>query len=271
MDNKKQVLNVLPSLFEEFIEIENLKFYVHKLDTQSYISFAYNEEHILQSIKKSGLQMHQIKNIYFSQIEFYDQLENTKQMKIDNVSLSFVNNIIVKIPDNIKMDIQNTVDIENIKLSKESISISSNSKYIDNRTSNILSIFLILFSILFLVKIDSNYTIIGDYENRISNIKNVNNKSLSNIQIKSIIKKYDKIYNKQVEIRELLSYILNMKSIHDIKFLSIEMQNKNLKVKFMNNKIDSTLENKIRAYIQKRYKKYVIKNRDNYILMEVRI
>ncbi len=271
IDNKKQVLTVLPSLFEEFIDITNLKFYVKELSKERYLSFAYDENKIFDAIINSGLELAQVKKIYFSQIEFLNQFksQSTNYIKVDDVSISLSKDIIVKIPDNMKFQIENILDVNEIILSKESISISTHSKYIDDKTSNTYSILLFLLSILLVVKIVSNYNVVDTYEEKVNHIKNIDNKSFSSIQLKSIIKKYDKIYSKELQTRELLFYVLELSRVVNIEIQSLELEVNKIQVKIKDNTIDKSTENKIKQYMKKKNIQYSLKRNPKYILLEV--
>ncbi len=217
------------------------------------------------------MELHQVQKIYFSQIEFLEYFKNENKLKIGEDILSLSKEIIVKIPNNLNVNTENIVDIDELKLSKEFISISSNSKYIDNKTSIIFSIILFIITTLFLTKTVVNYQTIDEYKKKIDYIQTAENNSLSKIQIKSIVKKYDKIYADQIKMRKLIAYLLNIQTKVNIKFQSIKYENKKLIIKMINNPKDTTLSSKIGSYIQKKYKNYKVKIVNNDLLVEVKI
>jgi len=91
----KEVKQTLPSLFEDFIDISDKKFYVKKLKDQRYLCFAYNEQKIIDGIKNSNLSLSQVNAICFSQIELEQIVSSTAQvcMKISGICLGYSNNI----------------------------------------------------------------------------------------------------------------------------------------------------------------------------------
>jgi len=273
MENEKEVLHVMPSLFEEFIDIENKNFYVKKLSTDRYLAFAYDESLIIETIKNANIELGDVNKIYFSQIEFLTMMNslNTSYIKADDIVFSLVDDILVKIPSNIKINTLHSIDIEKISLSKESISINSHSKYVDNKTSKTLSILFAIVTVLFIVKTFINYQTSEQYAKKVNEIKKSTSASLSNIQLKSITKKYERLFVEQVKIRELFEYVLNIRSIFQVKISSFSFENKTLKIKIDYDSKNSSLESKIQNYLQKKYKKVYIKKRETFFLMEVKL
>jgi len=132
LDSKKEVLNALPSLFEEFVDISNLKFFTKKLENNKYLCFGYDESKITQAIKDSNLLQKQIKNIYFLQIELEDTLKTHEQtcMKVDGIYLTYIDNILVQIPPILKLDSDNVLNVDKIKLSKNILHLNFYTQYI---------------------------------------------------------------------------------------------------------------------------------------------
>jgi len=97
MASTKEVLSALPSLFEEFIDVTDKKFYVKKLEDKRYLCFAYDEQNIISGIKNANLSLSQINSIHFAQIELESIVDTSVQvcMKVSGVCLGFSNNILV--------------------------------------------------------------------------------------------------------------------------------------------------------------------------------
>jgi len=272
MDNKKQILSVLPSLFEEFIDISNLKFFVHKIEKNRYLSFAYDENKIIEALEKMQISLSDIKRIYFAQMEFlpFFDSSNTNNLKFENTHLSLIDEIVVKIPEAMAFNLSDVKIVDEIKLSNNYITLSSSSRYIDNKTANIVSIFAVLFSLVFLTKMTMNNFIIDDYQEKIKIIKAEEINSLSTIQIKSIIQKYDKTYNKQVLLRNILSNVLVIKDQLNIDILSINIDRENVKFIMKENKKDFNIKRKIEQRLGKSSLKYNLKIENN-IVMEFKL
>jgi len=273
LESSKQVLNVIPSLFEEFIDIANKIFYVKKLSKNRYIAFAYDESTLISTIQNAGLSFENINKIYFSQIEFLDVINSmdTPYIKIDDCLFSLVDDVLVKIPKNIKISRFNNIDIQAVKLSKDSISINATSKYINNKTAIFFSIILATLSFFFLIKTFVHYHIVEEYETKTSQIKNTGNSSLSSLQLKSIIKRYDRTFLEQVKIRGLFEYVLDIKKYFMVQIISISYENKTLQLRLSNNSSDKGLGNKIQKFIDKKYDKSTIKSYEKYFLVEIKL
>ncbi|MEA2019873.1 MAG: hypothetical protein U9N59_15685 [Campylobacterota bacterium] len=251
IESKKDVLNVLPNMFEDFIDITNLKFYAKKLEDGKYLCFGYDEEKILEAIGLAQLSVNQIKNIYFAQIELETLVKTTAQtcMKVDDICLSYIDGILVQIPIVLKVNIDNDINIDNIQLSKNTIYVNSHSKYIDSKYSYMLSVVFILLSLVSFMKIVSNNNIISDIPSKIETIKKEYNMPPSIIQAKSIIKKLDKAVVQQQKLREALSYLLKYTKQNNIQITDINLNND----KIICRMTDTTLK-KIKLYINKKYK-----------------
>lgn len=271
VDNKKQALSVLPALYEEFIDITSVKFYVKTLSKNKYLCFAYDENMIIDAIKNSGLNLNQINKVYFCQLEFMDWLtsQNINHIEIDNVSLSLSKGIIVKIPDNMNINIDETIDIKNLFLSKESIYVSTQSRYLDDEILSIFSKIVFLFTLLLLIKIIFNYTVAEKITDEIYYVNNIENKSLSSIQLKSIIKKYERTYSDQIKTREFIEYVLNIQTVENIEMYSFVLGDKKVKIKIQNTINNKSTKNKIKKYISKKYENFTLTINSKYILLEV--
>ncbi|MEA3352809.1 MAG: hypothetical protein U9Q33_03190 [Campylobacterota bacterium] len=241
---------ILPGLFEEFIELDDLSYYVKKISQNNFLCFAYDQKKIIDAIKKAGLLLSQIDNIYFSQIEFESIVKGSGQscMKVDNVCLSFIDDKLVMIPVALKVDIDNSIDIQDLNLSKETISISNSSKYIQNKTAYQYSAVFVIFALFTFFKAFDNKIQINSYEDKTQQIKSSLNLPATNIQMRSIIGKLNKTHQKQVEIRELLQYLFDIKRKLKATVVSIDLKSNVLSLK-----LKGVDEQKITKYLEKRY------------------
>ena len=205
---------------------------------------------IIEAIKNANISNSQINNIYFGQIEF-EQLANTNTqscIKIDNICLSYIDDLLAQIPAALKTNIDNSTNIDNIKLSMDKIYISSSSKYIDTKTSYILSAILVLFSVFTFAKVINNKQITSEIPNKIESLQQHNNMPSTILQTKSIIKKLQKISNHQSKIRELFEYVLSFKKIVGGTMVSMNFKNDDFILKFKDIKAQ-----KLTNYLEKKY------------------
>ncbi len=260
IDSKKEVLKVLPNLFEEFINIENQKFYVRELSKNKYLSFAYDEMKIIEALKKSNLSMNQVKNIYFGQIELEHLFDSSKYIKIDGITLGYIDNKIVKIPSSMHLDDDNdanNTNINNLKFSNSQIYVNSSSKYIDTKSIYLLSSLLIFFALFTFASYTSNSKIINAIPEKITVVKKESKMLATTMQTKSVIKKFIKISKKQIEIREVFEYMLLFKKNQKGLLISMSYKNNNFIFEFK----DISQKN-IKRYINKRYKLNSLSTKD---------
>jgi hypothetical protein len=255
-------------LFEEFIDISNLKFYVKKISLKKYLAFAYDEKKIITSILNAGLTLKQINKIYFSQVELKNKLieQNETCVRIDGVCLGLLDDKIVQVPSCLNTIVQNKIDISQLSLSNDNISVNIDSKYVSKDISNKLSIIFTLFTILIFMNIYKKNDVITKITNKIEIIKVNSNIPNSSIQTKSIIKSYKKLYNLQIDIREMLHYTMLVKRVVGATIVSCEYKNKIIKCKFKN----TTLKN-IKKYFSKKYKINKILQQNKIIFVEFKL
>ena len=250
MTSPKEVHSALPSLFEEFIDIEGKDFYVKKLADQKYICFAYDEHKIIDGIKSANLSLSQVNSIHFAQIELESIVSSTALtcMKIDNICLGFSDGILVQVPIQLQVNTTNNIDISSIKLSKHFIQVRESSKYITAKNSYLLSTIMILFTVMIFAKILINNQIISSIPNEIESLKQEHSMPSSTIATNSIMKKLKKTSQEQIKLREVYKYIFDFKSKYGGDMISCNYKNKTFLIKFKNIKAKKLVD-----YLEKRH------------------
>jgi len=203
--NKNEALKVVPTLFEDFLEIEKYKFYIDKIEENKYICFAYDEELLIKTIEDANLNLSQILNMYFAQHECVKY----KTFKVRDEYFLYDNNILVKVPKQF-IDIESIEELEvnSITLSAHKIYIDKTNQYIDNKSIYILSsIFLIISLINFTKSIGLNNQINQLSEQKINITKEYKIPSTM-FELKSIIKTLERKDDKQIKIRNDIQNIL---------------------------------------------------------------
>lgn len=257
----KAVKSTLPSLFEDFIDISNKKYFVQKLENQQYLCMAYDEVEILDAIRKSNLSIAQINGIYFSQIEFKSFIDTTNNscLKVSDICLGYSDGILVQIPLQLGTTINNSIDISNLKVTGNSINVSNSSKYISKKNIFMFSFLTLVFSILILSKYTINKMEITNIDESISSIRSQYNMPTSLLQTRSIIKTYKGIHKKQTKIRDAYEYIFSFQT-NSGYILSSSYRNSMMNFVFVN-----TNENRLKQYIAKKYKNLTLNKKGNLI------
>ncbi len=216
LPNEKQVLSVVSTFFEDFIDVENYKYYIKKQEDNKYLCFAYDESQIIDLIKSAGLNLSQVGNIHFAQNEFKSFPENEfvseSSFKIDDSYYIYQDNILIKVPSSFisPLEVQ-TIDLELVSLSKYKISINYNSKYIDLKSIYILSVVFIFISAINFGKLYVSSNSINDITNEQAKIKEEYKMMPTIMQTKSVLKTFEKTEKQQLNLRKELVKVFNSK------------------------------------------------------------
>jgi hypothetical protein len=251
IESKKEALNVLPNMFEDFFDIDGYKFYIDKLDNGKYLSFAYKEKDIEELIEELGLSIKQVSNIYFAQFE----CAQNKSFVVDGINYIYQDDILVKIPQNFVLeDDFEELNLNEIKLSKHSFFINKSSKYIESKTAYILSsLFLVLAMGIF----TKGYMITQQANNiplEIDKIKTEYKLLPTLFQTKSMLKEYEKADKNYNKVRELFEYSINFKRSFKGIVEKIELKNNQVVVIYNEAKYSD-----VNRYFTKKYKSASVK------------
>jgi hypothetical protein len=195
---------LLPTLFEDTIQNSSKIIYEYKavkLDDEKFVCFAYIKDDINQTIKSSGISQNQIQNIYFAQTEIK---ENTKVD--DEYSLVIIddeNPVLSKIPNNFAQNSEIHIEeyLNDITLSKHTISLDYFSSVLEPKNAIIVAILLILLSITNFVKLYQNNTQITKLKDEKANLIKTYKLPATSFQTKAILNKYKRISSYQSDLR----------------------------------------------------------------------
>lgn len=261
IDSKKEALNVLPNMFEEFFPIEGYKFYIEKTENGKYISFAYNEQEIKKIIEDVGLSLKQVANIYFSQFE----CEEYDSFSVNGISYMYQDNLLVQIPKSFVLEEQlEELDLNSVNLSKHSFHIDKSSKYIETKTAYILSGLFILFALGVFVK---SYIVSMQSTHipfKIEKIKKEYQLMPTLFQTKALLKEYEKLDVRYMKIRDAFEYCINFK--HSLKGIIEKIELKNNQITVIYSK--ATFSD-VKMYMDKKYNKTDIKKLANTIRVRI--
>jgi len=260
----KDAVKLLPTLFEDILPLDEYSYYAIKSDENSFICFAYSNDKILNAIKNSNLSLSQVNNIFFAQNEFLEY----ESFVIEDISFAYQDTILIKIPNKFAPDFKKIDDLNsNIKLSKNKININYYSSYIDKKMIFVLSVLLM---VVLTANFSKGLILSGEIDknsDKIDSLKQQYKLLPTIMQTKSVINKLKKIENKQIKLREAISYLFNFKK-------SIKKGNMK-RIKAVNNKIEIVFENinkaQIKNYIQKKYKIISFQEQFNAIKYEIEI
>ena len=198
---------LLPTLFEDILNDNsqtkelNYEYKAVKLDDERYICFAYVKSDILEAIKEAGISQSQIKNIHFAQTEI---TQNTKVN--DNYSLVLIDEnspILSKLPNQFAPQEISVLEeyLEDLELSKHSISLDYFSDIIELKNAIALSVVLVLLSLVNFYKSYQNNDMIANLEAQKSELIKTYKLPATSFQTKAIVNKYKRISSYQTDLR----------------------------------------------------------------------
>lgn len=243
--NIVQAKAVLPTLFEDILEkVGELSYQVIKLEENKYLCFAYINKKIFEAIKNSGISLSLVNNIYLAQ----NECKNFNQFSIEDKSFLYTNdNILVKVPNEmLTQKVQLNEYIQSINLSSNKIDIKLYNNLLNTKQISIMLIICSIISIVNFSKYFSYKSEISKQEEKIQEIRTLNNLPNSSTQLNSIINLNKKIAQKEINKREAISYLLANTKI-DIKNISLD--NEILEINILNFDKKKTEE-----YILSKYK-----------------
>lgn len=243
--NIVQAKAVLPTLFEDILlKVGELSYQVIKLEDNKYLCFAYINKKIFEAIKNSGINLSLVNAVYFAQNECKD----FRQFIVEDKSFLYTDdNILVKVPKEMlsqKVDLNEF--IHSVTLSSNKIDIKLYNNFLNTNQIVLVLIICSIVSVLNFSKYFSYKNEISKQDEKIQEIRALNNLPNSSIQTDSIINLNKKIAQKELNKREAIFYILLNNKI-EIKDITLE--NDVLEINVLN-----TDKKKTEEYISSKYK-----------------
>ena len=243
--NIVQAKAVLPTLFEDILlKVKELSYQVIKLEDNKYLCFAYINKKIFEAIKNSGINLSLVNAVYFAQNECKD----FRQFIVEDKSFLYTDdNILVKVPKEMlsqKVDLNEF--IHSVTLSSNKIDIKLYNNFLNTKQIVLVLIICSIVSVLNFSKYFSYKNEISKQDEKIQEIRALNNLPNSSIQTDSIINSNKKIAQKELNKREAIFYIL---SNNKIEIKDITLENDVLEINVLN-----TDKKKTEEYISSKYK-----------------
>ena len=265
----KEALKILPSLFEDFVpNIQQLDFYIIKLDKNSYLSFAYNREKIILDLKKHNLTLSNINAIYFAQNEFIKFKSTQEIFCVDGIYFQYIDNILVQLPPNLNINKTNIkqLSIDELTLSKHKIYLQFGTNYIDQKYSYLLSFVFVLLSLIFSAKIYTNYNTTKQISNQINQIKIENKLPKTQIETRSIIQTLQHTQTIQNNLREAFYFLLSNFKKYNIKINYINISKDNIIFQIENKSFKL-----VKSFLYNKYKIIKKQNNNNKLTIKIAI
>jgi len=224
LQKASEVKRVLPSLFEDTLPEGEYSYYVYK-EGEEFFAFAYSDKAILALIQEKGLSVTNVKNIYFAQSEL-GFIEGAVKIN-ETQSIYMKDDILILLPC-CWIDEKGELNLEDIKHSKHSVSLTQYSNIDTTALYKIGAILTLFIAILF-----------GEYYLTTKKVEELALKKESEFvknrlkptmfENRSILKKYQKRYNIQTKLRQSMSSVL---SLRGVVLKSVYLKKKKLLVEF---------------------------------------
>ncbi len=206
-ETKKNISKLLPALFEDFLDKDNeYEYYALKEKDNTYLCFAYDSKKIALLLKEFEINVLDINAIYFAQ----NELKNYSYFKLNDSSFSYINDILVKIPQDIsiKNKDEREVNLSKVELSKHKINIKLYSNFLNQKYINVISILALILICLNIAKIFELGDNVKNLEQKITYEKQVSKLPQTMFQTKSILSSLKRKISKQKKIRDRIELIL---------------------------------------------------------------
>lgn len=224
--NVRKVKKLLPSIFEDMLPPSHYSYTAYKKEDEFFV-FAYEDKKILDLLQKKGISIAQIHSVHFAQTEL-NSLEDPVKIS-ETQAMCIKDEIVMLIPLEWVKETQ-SLELDDIQLSKETIKLKQFGHIVDNSSLYKIGLFmgvaaLILVAEIFVVS-SKRDAVLASKDALFSKYRLLP----TMMQNRSVFEKYDKIYKRQMHLREYISYFLSIKLKNNQKILSIDYENKTLYV-----------------------------------------
>jgi len=223
----REVKPLLPSLFEDILPEANYSYTAYKEGEDFYI-FAYQDRAIIELLSQKGIQISQVKNVYFAQSEL--SLENPLSIN-EEQSLCLRDDVLVVLPSDWVENAQK-LHLDTLKLSKNSIKLKQYGHIVNDK-----SLYkLIAVAAVFLLLISAQYFITSkkadDLQNSRYDLFSKNALKPTMMQNRSMLRSYETIYKRQTKIRNDLYQLLSTPLAASQKLARIQLKRNKLIAEF---------------------------------------
>ncbi len=248
--NTKEALKLLPAMFDEYLPEGNYEYYCIKIEENVFLSFAYENDKILNFIKKANFNISKVNSLRFAQTEFLNF--NDKNLIFNNKNFVYKNDILLMAPFKID-DIEDIIVeniIEKLNLTNSKINFKFYNTVLDKKTIISFSIMILIISLLNFYK---GYEI--DLQNDAIQLEKQAMKKDFNLpqtsfQLDSILKDLKSENSKQIEVKKTLMELLKYYKVsNSAKLEKLALNNKTIQVEFTGSSL-----RKISNYYKSKYK-----------------
>lgn len=246
----KEAKKALPALFEDVLPLGNYEYSCVKVEDNTFLAFAYENDKILHMLKEANFNLSKIKSIRFAQTEFDSYKENSLKSDDDSIYV-YKNDILIKLPfDFMQKDEKNiSTLLDTIKLSSNKIDFKFYTTILDKKLIISLAVICLLLSFINLAKYIDLSTSLGKYENKKDELKVKYNLPQTTFQMKSILSENQKDLDSQIKLKNAISDIFRLKKVSQgIKIVSVKYRKNRIELLFEGGNLATIKDNLNKNY-----------------------
>ncbi len=269
VENENKALFLLPNLFEDYFDIAGYSFYTIKVADNQFISFAYDEDKILEKLKSLNIPQNKVQHIYFAQNEFKSlNLDDEKNiLSYGDETYMFDKELLIQVPKNFVFTKEKKeIDLTNLKLSNNFIELFSYKKLTSNKSAQFASGLLLGFAILLFLQTFIYKNMANEYPQKIEAIKEEYNLPQTLIQANAIVESYSKSQRQYKKARDAISYAVSANSLQNTTIIGIHLEKNILSLYYKADDLD-----RLETYLKKEFRKVSLNKEDGKIKARIEL
>jgi hypothetical protein len=224
----REVKKLLPSLFEDTLPHGNYNYSAYKSGDDFFI-FAYEDKQILETLLQKGISASNVADVYFAQSEL-SHIQNAIEINRSQ-SIYVKDEILLLVPSSWVKE-RGDLDLSQIKLSNHSITLQQFGHIVDTKSLYKIGAVVLLFTLLLATEyFITAYKLTQIIEQKEELFAKYSLKSTM-LENKSMLKKYDSTYMKQIKLRDTIAYILALRLNPSEELSQLNFKNTILEAEF---------------------------------------
>ena len=252
--SSKEAQKLLPSLFEEFLPEGKYEYFGY-FQEDSFFGFAYDKEMVVSLLKQKGIELSQVVSVRFAQSEF---TEKDLPYALDEDRVLVLQEGIVIVMPGFFVNEKKKINLQQLQLSNHTLKKFERYDHLIN-TKTVLMIALSAVGVLL-------FNIMAWYETSQTN-KEIQMQQAevfkkyhllpTKMQNLSLLKKYEKIYQNQKEIRKIFHILFSLNLPKNVLVESITYEKKIMHIVFLHVKQPEEISKQFSSLqiVKKQYKK----------------
>jgi len=219
---------LLPSIFEDTLPEGNYSYSVYKQD-DNFFAFAYDDKVIIDTLNKKGLTVSNIASVYFAQSELFF-LKDT--FKINDIQSIYVKDgIVILLPSGWVKE-SGKLDLDELKLSKNSITLTQFGHIVDKSSFYKISAVLIALILLVSTELFITRTKVNELIKLKEELFTKSKLQATMFQNEAELKQYKKIDLRQNKIRDCVTLLLSLRLKSSESLVTMKLKEKSFVADF---------------------------------------